>query len=75
AAIANYLNSAERTQELDKLYDYGYDTGFDACLSEVKKLYPNLNLDSLSADAPTPDAPDAVAAPVPHSEAGPSKNA
>ncbi|MGV7959430.1 hypothetical protein PJP14_29450, partial [Mycobacterium kansasii] len=56
-AVADYINSAERAQELDKLYDFGYDTGFDACLTEVKKLYPALNLDALSTAAPDRDDP------------------
>ncbi|MGV7988870.1 hypothetical protein PJP10_31345, partial [Mycobacterium kansasii] len=72
AAVAEYLNSAERTRELDKLYDYGYDTGFDACLTEVKKLYPTLNLDALSSATPAREDLVAAADPDPRLGDGPS---
>ncbi|XP_058085715.1 uncharacterized protein LOC131233128 [Magnolia sinica] len=73
-AVAAYKESAERAREMDKLYFFGYNTGFDTCLAEVKKFYPTIDLDALAADkaedAEPVAADDPESAP-PFVEAGP----
>ncbi|XP_058103647.1 uncharacterized protein LOC131247259 [Magnolia sinica] len=66
AAVEEFKSSAERSVEQDMVYYYAYNATYNTCLGDVRRLYPNIDLNALATeeveDAPTAEAEDAHAA-------------